>query len=68
MAVFHSKAVAAVVAFVTTSYVDLLLLFGCIWLYNFSFGYVVMGKVGLTLPTMLLVWVVATGAFFSFLE
>ncbi|KAM3309926.1 hypothetical protein ACQJBY_030929 [Aegilops geniculata] len=34
MAVFHSKGDAAIVAFVATSYADLVLLFGSIWLYR----------------------------------
>lgn len=34
MAVYHSMGDAAIVAFVATSYADLVLLFCCLWLYN----------------------------------
>ncbi|XP_037451912.1 uncharacterized protein LOC119322533 [Triticum dicoccoides] len=34
MAVYHSQGDAAMVAFVATSYADLVLLFFCLWLYN----------------------------------
>ncbi|PNT65773.1 uncharacterized protein LOC112271908 [Brachypodium distachyon] len=34
MAVYHSKGDEAIVAFVATSYLDLLLLFCCLWFYN----------------------------------
>ncbi|XBH60923.1 hypothetical protein VPH35_115444 [Triticum aestivum] len=34
MAVYHSKGDTATVAFVATSYLDLVLLFCCLWLYN----------------------------------
>ncbi|KAM0877453.1 hypothetical protein ACQ4PT_035477 [Festuca glaucescens] len=34
MAVYHSKGDAAIVAFVATTYADLVLLFCCLWLYS----------------------------------
>ncbi|KAM0877451.1 hypothetical protein ACQ4PT_035475 [Festuca glaucescens] len=97
-AVYHSKSKGdeAIVAFVAASYLELVLLVCCIWLYRktepgsamrnrlkasvwtlttlltFSFGYMVMGTAGLTLPVALLVWVIAAatgiGAFSAFFE